>query len=318
MNLMSPPEDRPSLRRKLVRKISSRVKRVRDSVRTLRSALEELEAQFQLNRRKIHAFQPHEAFEFDRGNYQVRLARDGRDLEMALRLRFEVFHREFMGKGRRVGVDLDRLDFLCDHLMIVDRKSEKVVGTYRLNSSRFNDQFYSEGEFAMDELLDRPGHKLEMGRACIEKSHRTGIVMALLWRGISQYMAQTNTAILFGCASVKTTDPLEIVSVTRWLADQGAIDSSFSAEPKRKYRVPHFRRLSERLERNPMAYDPLKAKEMVPPLFLSYLKAGARVAAVPALDREFGCIDFLTILELDKMSPIFAKKYRSPDVNESK
>jgi putative hemolysin len=43
-------------------------------------------------------------------------------------------------------------------------------------------------------------------------------------------------------------------------------------------------------------------------LFAAYLAIGAVIAGPPALDREFLTIDFLTILDLDTMSPI-AKRY---------
>jgi putative hemolysin len=302
---------KPSLRKKMLGKIKSRISTVKESVRKVKIRFEKLEATLKLHRHKIYKFTPNIKIEMQRGSYSVRTARHGEDLEKCLRLRYEVFHREYRHKKRTFGVDIDKLDFTCDHLMIEDIKTGQVVGTYRLNSSQFNSKFYSEGEFRMQEVLDLPGHKLELGRACIDKDHRTGIVIALLWRGISDYMRLTDSETLFGCASVKTVKPLEIVSVARWLADRGHFNLDLKIRPRTKYRLRGFTRLKKKLERHPSAYDEMAAGELVPNLVMAYFKAGAKLVGEPAVDKEFNCIDFLLILELGKMSSAYAKKYRS-------
>ena len=290
-------------------KLRQALSNVRASVRQVRSKLEKIEASLQLHRHRIRDFKPNVEIWYERGNYRVQTARNGEELEQCLRLRFEVFHREYMGRRRTYGVDIDHMDFICDHLMIVNTKENEVVGTYRLNSSKFTDEFYSAGEFAMDDITEMSGSKLELGRACIDREHRTGIVIALLWRGISDYMKATDAKILFGCASVKTLDPLEIVSVAKWLADNGYTDPELEVRPTRKYRFRGFNRLSKRLERRPAAYDPHAAQELIPNLFMAYLKAGAKVSPEPALDKDFQCIDFLMVMKVDQMKSAYARKY---------
>lgn len=290
-------------------KLRKALSNMRASVRTVKTKLEKLEASLKLHRHRIRDFKPNVEIWYERGNFRVQTARNGEELEQCLRLRFEVFHREFMGRRRTYGVDIDHMDFICDHLMIVDTKQNQVVGTYRLNSSKFTDEFYSAGEFSMDDITDMSGSKLELGRACITREHRTGIVIALLWRGISDYLKATEAKILFGCASVKTMDPLEIVSVAKWLADNGFTDETLKIKPTRKYRFRSFDRLTRRLERRPAAYDQHAARELIPNLFMAYLKAGAKVSAEPALDKDFQCIDFLMVMKVDQMKSAYAKKY---------
>ncbi len=47
----------------------------------------------------------------------------------------------------------------------------------------------------------------------------------------------------------------------------------------------------------------------IPALFGSYLRAGAKVALEPALDRDFQCLDYLTVLRLNQLTESFEKRY---------
>jgi putative hemolysin len=50
----------------------------------------------------------------------------------------------------------------------------------------------------------------------------------------------------------------------------------------------------------------------VPKLLKTYLAIGARIAAPPAWDREFGTIDFLTLLDLKSISPSARNRFLAP------
>jgi putative hemolysin len=50
----------------------------------------------------------------------------------------------------------------------------------------------------------------------------------------------------------------------------------------------------------------------VPKLLKTYLTIGARIAAPPAWDREFGTIDFLTLLDLKLISPSARNRFLAP------
>ena len=45
-------------------------------------------------------------------------------------------------------------------------------------------------------------------------------------------------------------------------------------------------------------YDPIK----LPKLFRTYLRYGSKVCSPPAIDREFGTIDFLVLLDTHELS----------------
>ena len=68
-------------------------------------------------------------------NLRVSLARSPSEIEEAQRLRYRVFAREM---GARIvdsgGLDADRFDDYCEHLIVKDVARGEVVGTYRMLS----------------------------------------------------------------------------------------------------------------------------------------------------------------------------------------
>ena len=71
----------------------------------------------------------------DMGNYQIRMADTAEDLKLAQALRFHVFNlelKEGLQSSYATGLDCDRFDAVCDHLLVEDLNSSEVVGTYRM------------------------------------------------------------------------------------------------------------------------------------------------------------------------------------------
>jgi putative hemolysin len=289
--------------------MTEKVAAVKKTFVKVKTQLEKIDARIRLHHHKIGQFKSNVSFEFERGGFIVKTAENGEELERCLKLRYEVFHREYRDKKRKIGIDIDKLDFLCDHLMIIEKTSLEVIGTYRLNCSKFTQKFYSAGEFKIDKILNQPGTKLELGRACIAKPYRTGSVLNLLWRAIADYLVRTESQYLFGCASVKTTDKRESAIIYEHLRQKGHLDPDYDVVPTRKYRMSGLVPLAEELAVT--ASDEVRAAaEKIPPLFLSYLKMGVRVCGEPALDKDFQCIDFLTLLKMEELHPIFLRKYK--------
>ena len=50
----------------------------------------------------------------------------------------------------------------------------------------------------------------------------------------------------------------------------------------------------------------------IPRLLKTYLAIGARICAPPAWDRDFGTIDFLTLLDLEVLSPSARNRFLAP------
>lgn len=233
------------------------------------------------------------ALEEVQGPYRVRFARTETDLESVQRLRFRVFNLE-LGEGLQesflTGRDEDAFDLQCQHLMVEHAASAECVGTYRLqvaDSALEGIGFYSAGEFQLADLPDEVLHRsVELGRACVEREHRTKRVLFLLWRGLTEYVLHNGRDRFFGCSSLTSQDPAEGVRLYRQLEAMGSVHPEYRVEPQPEMACP----VTEDAGRGP--------EVAIPTLFGIYLRHGAHVLGPPAIDRQFGTIDFLTYLEV--------------------
>ena len=262
----------------------------------------------------------------DVGRYRLRLAENAQDREAAYRLRFQVFNIE-LGEGLdssyETGLDIDRFDTVCEHLLVEDKSTRRVVGTYRMQSGQTAARhlgYYSEQEFnlAPYEPL-RPGI-LELGRASIDRDHRTSEVLMLLWRGIAQYATDMGLRYLLGCSSLNSNDPAEGWQMYRQLVNF-RVSPEFETAPTAAFACPQELQdacaqpsACQQDQSSPDASDPAQTPGAikVPRLLRTYLAIGARIAAPPAWDREFRTIDFLTLLDLKMLSAAARNRFLAP------
>lgn len=252
---------------------------------------------------KIRDFQPHIEIQYESEDFVVTTAQSAEELLRILELRHEIFVWEWQGRKAYHGLDVDDYDFEGDHLMIIDKRIDKVVGTYRLLCSKFAQKFYSDSEFDLEVFLKSPGVKLEMGRACVHQDYRDGNTIDLLWKGLSAYIRKANVHYLFGCSSVKTTDPEKMSALFRYFQEREVWSDDHHIRARKKYDFTGFDMT------NSAAMPVIDAKEMTPPLLRSYLNSGAKVYGQPALDRDFACADLLTILDLSRLNAKFQARY---------
>jgi putative hemolysin len=241
------------------------------------------------------------------GPYRVRFARSAGELDQILRLRFEVFNRELkegLESSYATGRDEDEHDSFCHHLLVEHRPSGRIIGTYRLQSPAMaaaGAGLYTASEFDLSALPPEVlGQAVEVGRACIAREHRGRQVLYLLWRGLAQYLAHNGLRYLFGCCSLTGQDPAEGLRALELLRRRGAIDESLPIRP-----LPDFCCQARCQARCPA--DGGEAGEetevSLTPLFEIYLRYGGRVLSPPALDRRFGTIDFLVLLDSHALDP---------------
>jgi putative hemolysin len=231
-------------------------------------------------------------------SYAIRLARTDADVQAAQKLRFEVFNLE-LGEGLAhsfaTGRDADPFDAICNHLLVEQTETNEVVGTYRLQTGRMaaaNRGYYSEQEFDFTPFEPVRGEVIELGRACVHRSHRNLHVLGLLWKGIADYARDHGARYLCGCSSLTSQDAAEGASVYSELCRKHLAPPGFRTQPMPGYECS----LAHLAEHAPK----------VPKLLRAYLSVGARICGPPALDREFKTIDFLTLLDLERL-PLSAR-----------
>ena len=232
------------------------------------------------------------------GRYEVRFARTREELDQVLALRYEVFNLE-LGEGlessHETGRDEDEFDAYCHHLMVVDRSDgDQLVGSYRLQTAGMADRhlgFYSGTIFDLGGVSPAViRNSLELGRACVARTHRSTQVLFLLWRGLALYVAANRKRYLFGCSSLTSQDPREGWTLARHLEAHGHLHTEVEVRPRPGWKLPEVADLA-----NPSG--PVK----VPTLFRTYLRHGAKICGPPAIDRQFKTIDWLVIFDVDTM-----------------
>lgn len=242
------------------------------------------------------------------GRYQIRLAQSLPEREAACRLRFRVFNIE-LGEGLissySTGMDQDKFDLFCDHLVVEDRSRGEIVGTYRMQSGITAARhlgYYSAQEFDFAPYEPIRDQVLELGRASIDRDHRSSEVLTLLWRGIAQYSKFYGLRYLIGCSSLTSQDPQAGWQMYSQLS-QFLVAPDLRTIPLPRYALP-------------LAAGSMPVK--VPKLIKTYIAVGAKICGAPAWDREFGTIDFLTLLDLAHLTPAARNRFLlDPDSKQS-
>jgi putative hemolysin len=222
--------------------------------------------------------------------FHVSLAQTMTDLTECQRMRYLVFNRE-MGEGLEAsdhsGLDRDRFDWVCDHLMVRDITSGRLVGTYRMQTgyrAKGNLGYYSEQLFDFSPFEPIRGELLELGRACVHRDYRNTTALSMLWKGIASYAVLCNARYLVGCSSITSQDENEGMALYHSLSEKYLAEPLLRTEPKTDSRCKDSGTLTE--------------PPRPPRLFRAYLDNSARLCGPPAIDREFKTIDFLTLMDL--------------------
>jgi putative hemolysin len=242
--------------------------------------------------------------------YTVKLAASTQEFRAALRLRYEVFNVELhegLQSSHSTGHDFDRFDAVVDHVIVSCAYTNRVVGTYRLQTGEMaarNLGYYGEREFDFSPYEALRPQVLELGRACIHQDHRNTQVLMLLWKAIVKYGMQRGCRYLIGCSSLTSQDGSTGAAVYDKLK-KFLVRSELQTTPQ-----PEF------------AYDldtPVVGAEdaNVPKLLRAYLTIGAQICGPPALDAEFKTIDFLTFLDLAQIPNGFFSRVMQPQADVS-
>jgi putative hemolysin len=234
------------------------------------------------------------------GDYVARLALTEAEREAAYRLRFVVFNLE-MNEGLESayadGQDKDHFDDVCDHMIVEERTTGAIVGTYRMQMGDVAGQYfgyYSEQEFGFSPYEAMRGQIVELGRACIHREHRSSDVLHLLWRGIARYALVNGGRYMMGCCSLTSQDSEMGHAVYASLRGCMA-EPALLTKPTAAFALP--------------AATTVIPEARAPKLLRAYLTIGAKICSEPAIDREFKTIDFLTLLDLQTLHPRVAKRF---------
>jgi putative hemolysin len=244
--------------------------------------------------------------------YSLLLSGDPALVEAAQRLRYDVFTSEpgfaLPTTADGHGLDADRFDEYCDHLLVREDVSGELVGCYRMlppTGAIAAGELYTATEFDIRALDPLRGSLVEMGRAVVRDDHRNGGVVLLMWAGILAYLDRCGYDYVTGCVSVPTHGADAPGSQIRGVRD--FVRSRHAAPPE--YTVyPHRPVVLDGRGLDDIAAPP---RPTIPPLMRGYLRLGARVCGEPAHDPDFGTGDFPALLDKRQADTRYLRRLRS-------
>ncbi len=271
--------------------------------------MEDLSAEKKFLKQKgLFGYKPKLSFEIEKGPYIIKVAETEEELIRTFRLRYEVYGQHYQTPPP-VPLDIDSYDKNADHIIIINREKDQVVGTYRVLCSKFVSDFYTSREFNIDNVTALNKNFVEMGRATVSETARAGAVITLLWRGLGDYITKVKADYLFGCATLWTRD-FEYVADVWKLFESKELFFSEKVFPLEENEVPDWSNLLEKKGDAPFSEEKLKeVSKTLPPLFKSYIKAGAKFGITPANDEKLQSVDYFIICKVTEISGNLVKKY---------
>jgi putative hemolysin len=235
---------------------------------------------------------------------EVSWARNLDEVRAAQRLRYQVFAVEM---GARLdtkvpGHDVDLFDDYCEHLLVRDRATQEVIGTYRAltpTQARRAGGTYSDMEFDLTRLRSLRSRMVELGRSCVHPDHRQGAVILALWGALAQFMSRNQLDTMIGCASIPmqyggTSTGHAAASIWRQLRQTHLAGIDWHVTPRLALPVD---RLDDSMDVEP------------PALIKGYLRLGAKVLGAPAWDPDFNSADLPMMMRIADLPPRYRKRF---------
>ncbi|MBD2447759.1 GNAT family N-acetyltransferase [Nostoc sp. FACHB-152] len=229
--------------------------------------------------------------------YILRLASTEEELESIFRLRFEVFNLELglgFSSSSLTQMDQDKFDAFCHHLILISKHTGKTIGTYRMQTYKMASQrlgFDAADVFNLSTIPDSVLQaSVEVGRACIAKEFRNSQALLLLWEGLANYLIWSKSKYFFGCASLLTQSSRQAACAYNFFQKHKFMHSSILVSPNSQYSLETIHTCSNKCDLE------------IPKILQAYLSIGAKICSLPAIDRQFKTIDFLTISNIENFT----------------
>ncbi len=224
---------------------------------------------------------------FQKGRYRVRLAACADDIAACQRLRHFCFHGI-------PGLDADRFDAVCRHVMVEDQTG-RLVATMRLLEGPV-EAGYAAQYYDLSKLAARDVPMLEVGRFCVASDVLDADVLRIVWGALTAYVDALGVAMLFGCASFAGTDP-------------GAYGRALSR--LLRHRGPDGLRPLARGDAVPLAGCAPDGRAPLPALLRTYLAMGGWVGDELVIDPAMKTMHVFTCLEVAKVPASRARALRA-------
>ena len=245
-------------------------------------------------------------FALTKGRYTARLAETSADVAQAQALR----HRSFLarrGIAGALGHDVDAFDVLCQHVLVQERATGRLVCCYRLMlfpAGKSLATSYAAQVYGLNALDAFPGAKLELGRFCLDPDWHDPNILRLAWGAMAHFVDSAQVSLLFGCSSFEGADWQPHVMALALLRGH------LAPPPWEPFEnAAEIFRFASALQDLPL--DLRDALQALPPLLRTYLALGGWVSNHAVIDRQLDTLHVFTAVEIAKLPPARARALRA-------
>lgn len=227
----------------------------------------------------------------ERSRYITRISTEREAIRAAQHLRFLAFHG---GEG----IDQDRFDPLCNHVLVEEPESGQVVGTLRFrifaNGSEL-DHSYAALWYDLKRLSEYPAPVLELGRLCVHPEFNNPDILRLALGVLGRVVTAEKVELMIGCTSFAGTDPKPYGAAFAMLHADHLAPKRWRPEAKANARVD-FEDLTA-----PDPWGRTKARAALPSLLRTYLSLGGWVSDHAVVDNHMQTLHVFTGVEVPQI-----------------
>lgn len=256
-------------------------------------------------------YKPSVSFHIDTEKFIIKTAETEQELLGVFHLRHNVFYKERKGVSFESQLSIDEHDIHADHLILIDKNSYQVKGSYRFIPSKFKgyDYFCNWKYFDIHEFLHKKKREsgfVEMEWACTHKELRSSQAIHCMWLGMARYFREVFSRYMFGQVNVLNIGVEEAACIYNTFMDQGVVDKTSLVVPTKRYTVVG-------LDKKLLNIKPdQKSLAKISRLFKWYLKLGARVHGQPMFDPEFNSYGFFLSIDFKNIKyPQLVNHYKN-------
>jgi len=226
------------------------------------------------------------------GHYRARFASSQKDILAAQTLRYQCFNL-----SNKFELDVDDFDTVCQHVLIENLETEKLICCYRILkfdngeniSSSYSSKFYD-----LKALESYTEPMIEIGRFCIDSEANDPSVVLTAWAALAQIVDQNQTELLFGCSSFEGIEKEKYLDSFALLRDRYMAPDHWRPKIKAAQVFYYSKDLIYKVDKK-------KALLNMPPLLKTYLSMGAWVSDHAVVDLNMKTLHLFTGMEVSKI-----------------
>ncbi|EKS6645713.1 GNAT family N-acetyltransferase [Enterobacter hormaechei] len=215
------------------------------------------------------------------------------EIHQAMKLRYHVFSRKnifpFSKENNDSKVDMDFLDRHCQHIVVIEKTTNKVIGTARFLEKKTalkNNIFLTNDGFDNTELMQVKDEFIEIGRVCVDEDYQSGNAFFLIKKEFNNFIRKhyfERKLFVIGMYSIEYSNDRELSGIYHYLKEKSNFSYfNVNAAETRGYKVMAK---SQSVQ--------ITSDKQLPKLLRVYLSMGAKLLGTPCTDTV--CNNILSI-----------------------